>query len=70
MRVDLDKEDLISLVYGTIPTFGGNKLTNYTGNQWNEQWTWDKKKLSLFEDDYLWKLYIEQKEANKEWTTA
>lgn len=64
MNVDLSKEDLVSLVMGKQPEtmdkchrFTGKGLMDFTGNQWNESWEWNKKELVKLSEQELYDLY-------------
>ena len=41
----LDRMDVLNLIKGLRPPYGGNEYTKFTGNQWNEDWEWDMDKF-------------------------
>ena len=64
MKVTLDREDLLTLVYGTggpgkytHPFEKYGKLTGFP----NEHWEWNKAFITLLYDHQLWDLYQELK---------
>lgn len=64
MEVTLSHKDLINLVCGTTPktqkiceSLTEEKLMYFSGNQWNENWSWNRKSLDLLSDDDLFCLY-------------
>ena len=68
MKADLSKEDLINLVKGVSPksmsecdayTKTGHMV--FTGNQWNEDWSWVQSKLESMGEQELFELYIKHK---------
>lgn len=68
MKVDLSREDLLTLVKATKP----NSMTEcdnltkvgkmkFTGNQHNENWEWTAPYLRGLSDSELWNLYKKHK---------
>lgn len=63
MTLELDKNDLVNLVYGTSPSIeecDENERRGwmcYCGNQHNPEWKWNKTKLNEFSESDLWWLY-------------
>lgn len=64
MKVDLTKQDLLTLVKATKPDSieecdGLTKLgqMKFTGNQHNENWDWTAPYLSGLSETKLWNLY-------------
>jgi hypothetical protein len=63
MNVDLSKKDLISLVKGTCPNMDKTLelqkqgLMEFTGNQWNEDWDWNRTALNKLNEKQLLELY-------------
>ena len=61
MIVDLTRDDLIALIRSTSPPYGGDELSVFCGNQWNEDWCWDFSKFESFTDERLWNFYNEKR---------
>ena len=52
------RQQLIDMVIGGVsPPYGGNDYTRFTGNQWNEDWEWNREKLEHLSTEQLKKLY-------------
>ena len=72
MLVNLDRQDLISLVNSVSPSMDecieleGLKYMKFTGNQSSEEWQWNQEFLKLInEEEELYKLYCQFKKVNK-----
>ena len=69
MLVNLDRQDLISLVNSVSPSadecikLQGLKYMEFTGNQWNEDWEWNQEFLKSINEEELYKLYCQFKEG-------
>jgi hypothetical protein len=63
-RDDLTKHELINLICGR-PAFGKGTYTKFTGNQWNEEWDWDRDKLDKLSEAELYKLNFGKKKPLK-----
>jgi hypothetical protein len=67
LNVELTKEDLVNLVSSTTPSmkeccdYTDEGLMSFTGNQWNENWSWQKSKLMSMSDQKLLNLYKKHK---------
>lgn len=67
LKIELTKEDLVNLVSTTTPSmsecceYTDKGLMSFTGNQWNENWSWDKSKLMEMSDKKLLNLYKKHK---------
>ena len=64
MKIDLNKIDLINLVTSQTPDsiqqcddYTKQGLMKFTGNQWNEKWSWMKDELEKLSETKLWDLY-------------
>lgn len=42
IKVSLTHTDLVNLICGRFPPQSATKWTVFTGNQWNEEWSWDR----------------------------
>lgn len=69
MKVDLNKTDLVNIVYTTTPNsaqtcvnYTKKGLMEFSGNQWNEDWRWVKSELMKLSESELVKLYNKHKE--------
>ncbi len=68
MMIQLDKEDLISLVMGQSPWYHlfehpmVKKCGHFTGGHHNK-WTWNEQQLKALEEKDLFKLYTLCKES-------
>lgn len=64
MTVTLEKEDILNLICGTtgvieldgIP-LRESSFFKFKGNQWNEDWEWDREFLSNLDERMLWNFY-------------
>ena len=71
MLVNLDRQDLISLVDSISPSMDecikleGLKYMKFTGNQSSEEWQWNKEFLESINNEELYKLYCQFKRVNK-----
>ena len=71
MLIDLDRQDLISLVNSISPSsdecikLEELKYMKFTGNQSSEEWQWSQEFLKLINDEELYKLYCQFKKVNK-----
>lgn len=67
MLVDLTKRDLINLINSTSPSmqechdYTKTGLMVFSGNQWNEDWTWVTSELEKMSDRALINLYQKHK---------
>lgn len=68
MKADLSKEDLINLVKGVQPksmsecdAYTKSGLMTFSGDQWNENWSWVVAKLETLGEQELFELYIKHK---------
>lgn len=66
VNTDLDRTDVVNLLKGIKPSYGGNVLTRFSGDQWNEDWEWDE---SLMADIPLKDLLELYRNIKKEKTT-
>jgi hypothetical protein len=53
------------LVKGCTPPYGGDQYSEFTGNQWNENWEYDMTKIKKFTNEQLWNFYITSTEQAK-----
>lgn len=58
----LEREDVLNLIRGLPTPYGGNEYTKFTGNQWNESWSWDMDTLKRKSTIGLMDFYNQQKE--------
>ena len=65
MKLELDHEDLISLVCGCPAPSDVDEpqYVYFSGNQWNTMWDWDRHKLKGLSNAELYELYIKHKGA-------
>ena len=68
MKVDVDKTDLVNLIFSTSPNsmqeccdYTETGLMAFTGNQWNEDWSWVKSELMKMSENSLLTLYKKHK---------
>ena len=68
MKVDLNKKDLINLLSSVSPDsineccdYEKRGLMTFTGNQWNENWSWSETALSKLTENEIYKLYLKHK---------
>ena len=67
MDVSLDKADLITLVLGLNPPMElEGKYTQFCGNQWNDDWKWNREKLNSMTEQELYTLYLVVRDSNNE----
>lgn len=59
MQIEIFSEDLHRLIRSVKPPYGGNHMSVFTGNQWNEDWSWKPDAFKDFTDVQLWNFYIE-----------
>ena len=61
IKVKLFKGNLIHLICGQYCFRGGDgeadKYKKFTGNQWNEEWSWDRMELGKLSVEELAKMY-------------
>ncbi len=57
--MNLTKDILIDAIIGgtNIPQGGYGNLTEFCGNQWNENWKWKHDELNKIDFDKLFQLY-------------
>lgn len=59
IKVRLHKVDIINLICGTPARFSKrHTCVKFTGNQWNDDWEWDRNALSKLGVDELAKMYF------------
>lgn len=63
MKVNLNKEDLISLVKGEVPYYDifDNELVDKSGKYiggFHDKWEWDDYALKKLSEEELYKLYL------------
>ena len=68
MKLELSKDDLITLVKTTHPKslqqaydLENIGLMRFSGNQWNENWDWNDKELNKMSEEQLFNLYLKYK---------
>lgn len=61
MNVDLDINDLKTLVEGLIPPYGGDEHSEFCGNQWNEDWKWKEDAFDNMNEEELWEFYLSRR---------
>jgi len=68
MKIDLNKEDLINLLSSVKPDsmqecddYTKKGLMIFSGNQWNEDWSWDRSNLSKMAEHQLYTLYLKHR---------
>jgi len=68
MKIEVNKEDLINLVYSTSPKtmqeccdYTDVGLMKFTGHQHNEKWDWVKTELNKLYETELVNLYNKHK---------
>lgn len=69
IKVELDKQDVISLIKGTGGPAGYDHPFSFCGEVTgfpNEKWYWNDAYLNSLEDYRLWSLYTDLKAFNKE----
>jgi len=58
ITIALDHQDLVNLVCGRPVPYGENPYTKFIGNQWNEDWEWDRSKLEKLSEGELYSIYF------------
>jgi len=59
VKVKLFKADLINIICGRPACFfRGHTYVKFTGNQWNDDWEWDRNALSKLSVEELAKIYF------------
>lgn len=64
MRIEISKEMIIDMIVGgcSIPMGGiSEELTPFSGNQWNENWHWNREELRFYNLETLLALYVKYK---------
>ncbi len=53
ITVELSHYDLVNLFCGRPRPYGDNPYTKFTGNQWNDEWEWDREKIEKLSENDL-----------------
>ena len=61
INANLDLDDLLTLVKGLVPPYGGDKYSEFCGDQWNEDWKWKEDAFNKMDEDELWAFYLSRK---------
>ena len=55
---ELDRADVINLLKGIKPAYGGNVLTSFSGSQEEGSWAWDESLMVDIPVEDLFTLYM------------
>jgi len=61
MKISIDKDFILDAIVGGVSPARDEEFGVFCGNQWNENWKWNKSKLAKMSTQELYSFYLERK---------